>query len=84
MRITNIKIKKVRSRAALGYASIVIDNEFAVNDIAIVEKSNKELDIVMQCRVFRDGRAKAIAHPIKNETREKIKNAILEEYNLMN
>lgn len=59
--------------------SVTFDNEFVVHDIKVIEGQNG-LFIAMPSRKTPDGEFKDIAHPINTETREKIQNAILDEY----
>lgn len=84
LEITDVKIIKVdRGTRIRGIASITINNCFVVNDIKIIE-SKGGLFIGMPSRPIPNGEFKDIAHPINSETREKIQNAILEEYKQIN
>lgn len=85
MKITDVRIRKINEQGKLkAVASITFDDEFAVHDIKIIE-GNKGRFVAMPSRntydkysgeeEFRD-----IAHPIKQETREKIQKAILDKY----
>lgn len=62
-----------------GIVSVTFDNEFVVHDIKIIEGQNG-LFIAMPSRKMPDGEFRDIAHPINAETRKKIQDAILEEY----
>lgn len=59
--------------------SITIDDEFVVHDIKVIE-GVKGLFIAMPSRKASDGEFRDIAHPINSETRDRIQNIILEEY----
>ena len=59
--------------------SITFDEEFVVHDIKIIDGQNG-LFIAMPSRKVNEGDFRDIAHPILSETREKIKNAIFQEY----
>ncbi len=79
MQITEVKVT-LRSEPKLkGFANVTFDNEFVVRGIKIIEGKNG-LFISMPSRRGKDGQFRDIAHPINNSAREKIQNAILEEY----
>ena len=59
--------------------SITIDDEFVVHDIKIIE-GEKGMFIAMPSREKANGEHKDIAHPINQETRQKIQDAIFKEY----
>ena len=59
--------------------SITLDNEFAVHDIKVIE-GEKGLFIAMPSRKAADGDYRDIAHPINQNTRERIQSMILAEY----
>ncbi len=59
--------------------SITLDDEFVVHDIKVIE-GEKGLFIAMPSRKAADGEYRDIAHPINSETRERIQQIILDEY----
>ena len=61
------------------FVSITIDNEFAVHDIKVIEGENG-LFIAMPSRKSSDGEFRDIAHPINAETRARLQEIILAEY----
>ena len=63
-----------------GIASITIDECFVVHDIKVIE-GRDGLFIQMPNKKTADGQHKDIAHPINTETREYIKNVVLDAYN---
>ena len=81
MEITSVKIRKVeRENSRMkGIASVVVDNAIAIHDIRIIEGDNG-LFIAMPSRKTPVGEYKDIAHPINQETRQKIQDAIFKEY----
>ena len=80
MEITQVNIKRLERKDNLkGIANIVLDNEFAVNEIKIIEINNR-ISITMPDVLLRNGKYKSIAHPINNNAREKIQEAIIKEY----
>ena len=85
MRITDAKVKKVNGSSRLkAVAEITIEGVFVVHELRVIE-GNNGLFVAMPSRtsydryngeeVFKD-----IAHPINQETREKLQTAILEAY----
>lgn len=81
MRITDVKIKLLsRDDSKLrAVASITIDGEFVVHDLKVIEGTDG-LFIVMPSRKTPDGQYKDIAHPLRTEVREQIKDAVLAAY----
>lgn len=80
MRVTDVRIRKVQEEGKMkAIVSVTFDNEFVVHDIKIIEGQNG-LFIAMPSRKMADGEFRDIAHPINAETRKKIQDAILEEY----
>jgi len=80
MEITQVNIKRLERKDNLkGIANIVLDNEFAVNEIKIIEINNK-ISITMPDVLLENGKYKSIVHTINNNAREKIQKAIIKEY----
>lgn len=81
MRITDVRIRKVNDEGKMrAVVSVTFDEEFVVHDIKIIEGQNG-LFIAMPSRKMGEGDFRDIAHPLTSETRNKIKDAIFEEYN---
>ncbi|MGL4452125.1 MAG: septation regulator SpoVG [Sarcina sp.] len=80
MQITDVRIRKIAAEGKMkAIVSVTFDNEFVVHDIKVIE-GQSGLFIAMPSRKTPDGEFKDIAHPINTETREKIQQAILGEY----
>ena len=80
MEITDVRIRKVTDEGKMkAIVSITFDEEFVVHGIKIIDGQNG-LFIAMPSRKVNEGDFRDIAHPILSETREKIKNAIFQEY----
>ncbi len=80
MQVTDVKIRKITDEGKMkAIVSVTLDNEFVVHDIKIIDGQNG-LFIAMPSRKMSDGEFRDIAHPINSETRKKIQDAILEEY----
>lgn len=65
-----------------GFASIILNNEFAVSDLKIIQ-GNKGLFVAMPSRRRRDGTFHDVAHPIIPALREHIEAVVLREYHLV-
>ena len=81
MKITNISIRKVNKEDSRmkGIASVLLDDEFAVHDIRIIE-GTKGLFIAMPSRKTSTGSYRDIAHPISQEVRSMFEREILDAY----
>lgn len=60
-------------------ASITIDSEFVVHDIRVID-GNNGMFVAMPSKKTPDGEFRDIAHPISSVTRQKIQDAVLQEY----
>ena len=82
MKITNVTIRRAEREDSRmkAVASVLLDDEFAVHDIRIIE-GTKGLFIAMPSRKTSTGGYRDIAHPINPETRALFEEAILEAYN---
>lgn len=81
MEITEVQIKKFEKENSRmkGIATVILDNEFAVRDIRIIDGVNG-LFIAMPSRKKANGDYKDTAHPITKEARKKFEDAIFEAY----
>ena len=80
MNITDVLIRKVSDEGKMkAVVSITFDDEFVVHDIKIIDGQNG-LFIAMPSRKMGEGDFRDIAHPLVSETRNKIRDAIFEEY----
>ena len=79
MNITDVRIRKVGEEGKMkAIASVTFDDEFVVHDIKVIEGRNG-LFIAMPSRKMSDGDFRDIA-PLLSETRNRIKDAILNAY----
>ena len=81
--ITEVKIKKIDTdMRAKAMATVVLDNEYAIHEIRIIEDRNdkNKTFIAFPSRKDPNGKFRDIVHPINQTVREKITEAILEEY----
>ena len=80
MQITDVRVRKVSKEGKMkAVASVTFDGEFVVHDIKVIEGRNG-LFIAMPSRKMSDGDFRDIAHPLLSETRNRIKDAILDAY----
>ena len=81
MEITSVSVHKIEKEGShmKGIASILIDDAFAVHDIRIIE-GEKGLFIAMPSRKTATGGYRDTAHPINQDVRKMVEDAILEEY----
>ena len=81
MKISDIRIRLVKKDDGKlkAVASITIDECFVVHDIKVID-GNEGPFISMPSRKTPDGEYKDIVHPINTETREMIRDAVLEAY----
>lgn len=80
MKITDVRLRKISEEGKMkAIVSVTFDDEFVVHDIKIIDGQNG-LFVAMPSRKMADGEFRDIAHPINAETRQKIQDAIFEEY----
>ena len=81
MKITNVSIRRAEKEDSRmkAIASVLLDDEFAVHDIRIIE-GTKGLFIAMPSRKTSTGGFKDIAHPISQEVRSMFEREILDAY----
>ena len=81
MEITNVRVRIVEkdNSKMRGFASVTIDNQFAVHDIRILQGDNG-LFLAMPSKQTAPGEYRDIAHPINQEARQIFSDAILKEY----
>ena len=81
MNITDVRVRLIKRDDSKfrAVASIIIDDCFVIHDIKIIEGAEGNF-IAMPSRKTPDGEYKDIALPINTETRELIKDRILEAY----
>lgn len=81
MKITSVSVKKVEKEDSRmkGIATIILDDQFAVHDIRIIEGDNG-LFTAMPSRKTATGGYRDVAHPITPAARNMIEKAILDAY----
>ena len=83
MRISDVRIRLVAKDDSKlrAVASITVDDCIAIHDIKIID-GNDGYFVSMPARKNSKGEYKDIVHPINNETRSEMMNAILEAFKL--
>lgn len=80
MQITDVRVRRLNGDGKMkAIVSITFDDEFVVHDIKVIE-GQSGLFIAMPSRRMGDGDFRDIAHPLISETRNKIKDAVLDAY----
>lgn len=80
MKITDVRVRRILEEGKMkAIISVTFNEQFVVHDIKIIEGENG-LFIAMPSRKMGDGEYRDIAHPINAETRQKLQEAIFEEY----
>ena len=79
--ITDVKIRKIieNGKRMKAIVSITIDNCLAIHDIKIVQGDSR-LFVAMPSRKDENGIFRDVVHPVDEFTRDRIENAILNEY----
>lgn len=81
MELTSIRVKKIEGNdpRLLGFASVVIDKEFIIEDIKIIQ-GKERLFLSMPNQKMPDGKYRDLVHPLNSECRRRFEEAILSEY----
>jgi stage V sporulation protein G len=79
MLITEVKVFPVDEEKLKAYVTIVLDSCFVVRDLKIIS-GNGGLFVAMPSKRRKDGSFKDVAHPLNQETREKMEKQILDAY----
>lgn len=80
MVITDIRMRRVNKNGRTkAIVSVTFDDEFVVHEIKVIEGENG-MFIAMPSRKRADGGFRDLAHPISQNTRERIQASILEKY----
>ncbi len=79
MEITEVRIHLRNEDRLKAFATVTFDGSFVVHNMKVVN-GNNGLIVCMPSRKIKDGSYKDIAHPISNEFRHKLEEAILKVY----
>ncbi len=79
MRITDVKVFPVNEDRLKAYVSITIEDCFVVRDLKVIQGISG-LFVAMPSKKRKDGQFRDIAHPLNQETRAMIEDAVFAEY----
>ena len=79
MKITEVKVFPVNEDKLKAYVSITLDNAFVVRDLKVIQ-GHSGLFVAMPSKKRKDGQFRDIAHPLNQEMRSEIEDAIFAEY----
>jgi len=80
MEITEVRVNPNRGGKVKAFAQIVIDDCFLIGDIRVMEGKEGTVYVTMPSRRLRNGSFRDIVHPLNTETRRRVDEAILKEY----
>lgn len=79
MEITEVRVFPVNEEKLKAYATITFDDCFVVRDLKVIN-GNSGLFVAMPSKKRKDGSFKDVAHPLNNDFRAKIEQAVLDAY----
>lgn len=79
MKITEVKIFPVSEERLKAYVSITLDESFVVRDLKVIQ-GHTGLFVAMPSKKRKDGQFRDIAHPLNQETRNMIEDAVFDAY----
>jgi len=79
MEVTEVRVFPVNEDKLKAYATITLDDCFVVRDLKIIN-GNNGFFVAMPSKRRKDGTFRDTAHPLNNQTREKIESKVLEQY----
>ena len=79
MEITEVKVFPVNEERLKAFATIIFDGCFVIRDLRVIN-GNNGLFVAMPSKKMKDGSYKDTAHPLNNETRQKIEDTVIDAY----
>lgn len=81
MEITDVKIFKAKKRGqVLAYANVVLDNQFIIRGITLLDKEDKGRFISMPSRRLKNGHYRDMCHPLNSDVRQELTETIFDAY----
>ena len=80
MEISEVRINLNKGGKVKAFAQVIFDGCFLVGDIRVVEGKEGTVYVSMPSRRLRNGSFRDIAHPLNTDTRKRLDDAILAEY----
>lgn len=79
MKITEVKVFPVNEDRLKAYVSITLEGCFVVRDLKVIQGTSG-LFVAMPSKKRKDGQFRDIAHPLNQETRAAIEDAVFDAY----
>ncbi|MEA3356244.1 MAG: septation regulator SpoVG [Candidatus Bipolaricaulota bacterium] len=80
MEITKVEIRPMRDEGRLkAFCSVVFDDVFVIHSVKVIQ-GKENLFVAMPSRQIKNGDFRDTAHPIDNDFRLKMEQAVLEKY----
>lgn len=79
MKVTEVKVFPVNEERLKAYVSITLDECFVVRDLKIIQ-GPAGLFVAMPSKKRKDGQFRDIAHPLNQETRRMIEDAVFDAF----
>ena len=80
MEITEVRINLVEGdEKLLAFATVTFDNCFVIRDLKVIN-GKRGYFVAMPSKRMKDGSFRDIAHPLNNETRKKLEERVIQEY----
>ncbi len=79
MKITEVKVFPVNEDRLKAYVTLTIDDCFVIRDLKVIE-GNSGLFVAMPSKKRKDGQFRDIAHPLNQETRDMIEQAVFKAF----
>jgi stage V sporulation protein G len=80
MEISEVRINLNRGGKVKAFVQVIFDGCFLLGDIRVLEGKEGTLYVAMPSRRLRNGSFRDIAHPLNTDTRKRLDEAILSEY----
>ena len=80
MEFTEVRINLNKGGKVKAFAQVVIDDCFLVGDIRVLEGKEGTVLLQMPSRRLRNGSFRDVAHPLNTETRRRLEESVLREY----
>ncbi len=79
MEVTEVRVFPVNEDKLKAYVTITIDSCFVIRDLKVINGHNG-LFVAMPSKKRKDGTFRDTAHPLNNETRQKIESKVIDAY----
>ncbi len=80
MEISEVRINLNKGGKVKAFAQVIFDGCFLLGDIRVLEGKEGTVYVSMPSRRLRNGSFRDIAHPLNTDTRKRLDDAILAEY----